>query len=1352
MISAVLIAGLLITPIKLHGANSARAAPGHQVTWDSHSLLIDGKRILLYGGEFHYWRLPSQQQWLDRLEKMKAAGLNAVSIYFDWQYHSWSPGQYDFTGVRDVEKLLEMTDQLGLYVIARVGPYMNAEADAGGLPGWLLTQPLFPRAQTWNGVTAQPQYSPLYSQYSKEWYDQIVPLLARHQVTNGGSVLLLQIENEYNQDQGSPQYMQDLYNYARSDGITVPIFHNDFYFKGDWSNLVNLYAFDSYPYGFSCCHQWWDLHFQGVDTWENTLRNQLKITTPMFVSELQGGSFDGWGGVGYDKVASTLDGDWLTALDQSALAQGTSILNTYMFAGGTSWGYMSEPDVYTSYDYGAPISESGVLRPSYYAAHRLAMFLQTYGPTLAGADADPTGAVSSTPSVVVHTRLDSQSGQAFIFLRHGDAGAPVDTHLTLNIAGHSMVVPQKPGTAITLPGHGAELLTANVQTGPLHLNYSTSAVLTDADTGEGHYLVLFGAEGSAGETDFQAPDAGAIVTHDAGVSVTRAGSELRLNYIHTSQPRMVALRTSAGTLRLLITTPQTASRFWFVNGMLISGPSLVTDSSGRLQLWDEGSQVSVAYGSSTDSPLRVDGQITANPDPTMGEILLGTLRGSSSVSLPALRSWRFAPGSPEIQPGFDDSAWQVADKPSTNPNLSTPSTLPADGYGFHYGFVWYRGHFIASGTESAFTLEARHSYSVYLNGTYLGSGNAPLDDPPHAYATPQTFQIPPGVLLPGRDNVVSVLTESLGHDEGWVAGPAAESPQGLILANFGDAPTAITWRIQGAAGGEHPADPVRGLLNASGLYGERQGWYLPEFDDSAWRPVTVPDDWKSRGFSDAVGWYRTHFTLDLPADTKTPVGLVLPHVSDKAVIWVNGWLMGRYWEQRGPQHEFYLPQGVLNTHGDNVIAIAVWNRGHDGGLTSLPTLAVYNSLQEHTLAVGQPSQPLSTGYWHTRGNRIVDEHGQPIRIAAVNWFGMENTFYVPAGLDVQPLAAIVGRVKSLGFNAIRLPFSNEMVEKNPVVTAHLQANPDLQGLHALDVLDRIIGAAGRVGLKVILDDQRSSAGTQPEPDGLWYTKQYPESAWIRDWQELVRRYLGNSTVVAVDLRNEPHTAAPGPWTLKAYLSQGSTWGPYRGLENPATDWRLAAERGGNAVLAVNPHLLIFVEGLQLYPASGQPNGVDSYWWGGVLTPARKYPVKLDVANQLVYSPHEYGPLKWQMPFFGPHMSYASMKSVWDSHWGFLERGSFPQEAPVVIGEFGTCGNATYCVSDKAPGSQGLWFSLLIEYLRKHPEIGWSFWALNGTNHVGSVTPQYVLRPDWKNVRLPALIHTLRDIEIPPSPQ
>ena len=114
----------------------AAAAP-HAVAWDQYSLMIDGQRIYVWSGEFHPFRLPSPSLWRDVLQKLKASGYNAVSLYFDWGYHSARRGVYDFTGVRDMDQVLALAQEVGLYVIARPGPYINAEADGGGFPGWL---------------------------------------------------------------------------------------------------------------------------------------------------------------------------------------------------------------------------------------------------------------------------------------------------------------------------------------------------------------------------------------------------------------------------------------------------------------------------------------------------------------------------------------------------------------------------------------------------------------------------------------------------------------------------------------------------------------------------------------------------------------------------------------------------------------------------------------------------------------------------------------------------------------------------------------------------------------------------------------------------------------------------------------------------------------------------------------------------------------------------------------------------------------------------------------------------------------------------------------------------------------
>lgn len=377
------------------------------------------------------------------------------------------------------------------------------------------------------------------------------------------------------------------------------------------------------------------------------------------------------------------------------------------------------------------------------------------------------------------------------------------------------------------------------------------------------------------------------------------------------------------------------------------------------------------------------------------------------------------------------------------------------------------------------------------------------------------------------------------------------------------------------------------------------------------------------------------------------------------------------------------------------------------------------------------------GYWHTSGTSILDSTGQIVRIAGVTWYGMESSHWVPAGLDFQPYTTIMDLIKLLGYNTVRLPFSNELVERNPVVRDAVRANPQFQGKRAMEVMDAIAGYAQRIGLKIILDDHRSRAsrpmGINSLDEPLWYTKQFSDAAWVRDWEALARRYRGNDAVVAFDLRNEPHTAPPGPWTVNAYLHQGATWGPYRGVSNPATDWRPAAERAGNAALAVNPHLLMVVEGLQLYPDSSRPGGVVSSWWAGVLTPVKAYPVTFQVAHQLVYSVHEYGPRKFRMPWY-THMTYRSLANAWHGLWSFLlDDPTAPYAAPLLLGEFGTCNDDPQCIDALKPDNQASWLQNLLRFLREHPGVGWGFFALDGTNANNCATDNGILNWKWNAV-------------------
>jgi endoglucanase len=343
------------------------------------------------------------------------------------------------------------------------------------------------------------------------------------------------------------------------------------------------------------------------------------------------------------------------------------------------------------------------------------------------------------------------------------------------------------------------------------------------------------------------------------------------------------------------------------------------------------------------------------------------------------------------------------------------------------------------------------------------------------------------------------------------------------------------------------------------------------------------------------------------------------------------------------------------------------------------------------LACPGAAQAAGTGYFHTSGSRILDSQNQPVRIAGVNWFGFETGNYVVHGLWTRDYRSMLEQIKREGFNTLRLPYSNQMLDAGSMpngIDFSGGKNADLQGLTPIQVMDKLIAYSGSIGLKVILDRHRPDSGSQ---SALWYTDRYSEARWISDWQLLARRYAGNSTVIGADLHNEPHGAA--------------TWGD----GNTATDWRLAAERAGNAILSANPNWLIVVEGIEC--RSGACN-----WWGGNLAQAGAAPVRLSVANRLVYSPHDYPRSVYPQPWFSDPSYPSNLPAHWDRFWGYLQKQG---TAPVLLGEFGT---------KLADDSDRRWLETLVGYLGQN-QMSWTYWSWNpNSGDTGGI-----LNDDWTTV-------------------
>jgi endoglucanase len=354
--------------------------------------------------------------------------------------------------------------------------------------------------------------------------------------------------------------------------------------------------------------------------------------------------------------------------------------------------------------------------------------------------------------------------------------------------------------------------------------------------------------------------------------------------------------------------------------------------------------------------------------------------------------------------------------------------------------------------------------------------------------------------------------------------------------------------------------------------------------------------------------------------------------------------------------------------------------------------------------------PASTSYLHHQGNKLLDSANQQVRLTGVNWFGFETSNLAPHGLWTRDWLGMLMQVKEMGFNCIRLPFCDRMLDPDAQVksistygsdpyrsVANGSINQELVGKTPLEVMDVIIDGCRQLGLKVILDSHSRA------PDGYieektWTGKDVTEEKWIADWVMLAKRYKGNNTVVACDLDNEPHgTTAEG----------GAQWGT--GVADK--DWRLAAQRCGNAILAENPDVLIVVEGVQQV-------GSDTYWWGGNLIGAKNAPVTLSHPEKLVYSAHEYGPEVFQQPWFTASDFPKNMPGIWDKFFGYLFKGN---QAHLLLGEFGILDTAAY------GGSSGVWLDEFLKYMGK--DYSWTFWCLNpNSGDTGGL-----LKYDWVSV-------------------
>ncbi|KAJ5712093.1 hypothetical protein N7488_006249 [Penicillium malachiteum] len=928
------------------------------VEWDHYSFQIDDQRIFVFSGEFHYWRIPVPGLWRDILEKIKAAGFTAFSFYSNWAYHAPNNQTLDFsTGAHDIAPLYELAEEIGLYILVRPGPYINAETTAGGFPLWLTTGDYGSLRN--NDTRYTKAWTPYFTEMSK--------ITSKYQVTNGHNTIGYQIENEYGDQwvsvsEKTPNntaiaYMELLEANARENGITVPLTANDpnmdswswgtDYINGEGN--VDIAGVDSYPSCWTCDLSQCDstngayVAYQVVDYIDYF--SEYSPTLPGFMPEFQGGSYNPWGGPEGGCPEDT-GADFANLFYRWNIGQRVTAMSLYMIFGGTNWGGIATPVTATSYDYSAPISEDRSIGSKYYETKLLALFTRT-AKDLPKTDLIGNGTQYTDNSDVRAYELrnpDTNAGFYATFHTNTSTDTNEAFHLKVDTSVGKLTVPQH-GGVIRLNGHQSKIIVTDFTFGSESLLYSTAEVLTYAMFDKVPTLVLWVPTGESGEFNVKGANTGSTKSCQGCLGVKFIREKGGLTATFTQSYGMSVLEID--DIRVVILDRTYAYTFWapalttnpFVpedESVLVSGPYLVrgaSQSGSKLALTGDIVNTTTlveVFAEEKVKTLTWNGNNVKTTRTAYGS-LKGYVSAPKAIELPALTSWKYKDSLPERFASYDDSgiAWVAADHMTTL-NPRTPTYLPvlyADEYGFHNGIRLWRGYFNGSATGVSLNVQGGTAFgwSAWLNGELLGSFFG--DDTSEQYNLTLSFSNV--TVNTDTPNVLLVVHDDTGHDETT----GALNPRGILDVSLAGSSSGFThWRLAGTAGGESNLDPVRGVYNEDGLHAERVGWHLPGFDASSWDSVKGSD----LTFEGAtVRFFRTTVSLDLPTDHDVSVSFVLgtptgSPLTYRTQLFVNGYQYGRFNPYIGNQVEFPVPLGVLNYNGENTISVAVWAQSEEG--------------------------------------------------------------------------------------------------------------------------------------------------------------------------------------------------------------------------------------------------------------------------------------------------------------------------------------------------------------------------------------------------------------------------------------
>ncbi|KAF2009100.1 glycoside hydrolase family 35 protein [Aaosphaeria arxii CBS 175.79] len=914
------------------------------VQWDHYSVLVNGQRFFFWTGELHQWRIPVPELWEDILQKLKAAGFNGIAIYEHWGWHAPNNETLDFTsGAHNFLPIFDLAKKIGLYVVYRPGPYSNAESNGGGLPGWLTTGEY--------GALRDPD--PRYTAEWSRYWEQVADLVKPHLVTNGGPVIMWQLENEYGHqfldpdlktpNQSAIDYMETLNDYTRGWGIDVPFTANN---PNMWTRA-------------------WSKDYSNVGGEVDMY--DISPTQPSFLMEFQGGAYNPWDGPA-GGCLENMDATWVNLFFRHNIAQKVVAVNVYMAYGGTNWGNIAYPSVGTSYDYSAPVHENRLIGDKYSETKLFGLFMRVARDYAKVNRVGLSTAYSTDPSIFTTELRNPDTNGAFYVVRHDYSPSKEITqfrlHVTTSIG--NQTVPQHGN--ITLNGTESKILVTDFPIGSSgkKLVYSTAEILTISDLHDRQVIVFWAPSGETGE----------LLLKGAKEVEVKSGQDITFQ---TSTPDGLVVAFNVGEtpgvlefdngVQAVIVDRQTAYRFWAPTlesnpfawenqTVIVNGPDLIRDAKIEEDVlylhgdWSIQRDVEIWAPSTVKKVHFNDKEIKV--EETNYNSLAGVLEEAEATiesvqaSLPGLTEWKVADGLPEAALDYDDSRWTDADHMTTSHPVP-PDTYPvlfADEYGYQAGNLLWRGRFDATGTEVPSAVYLRvigglgFGWSAYLNGNFLGAWQGGMKNK----TGDLTLEFRNTTLHKDQENVILVIQDTMGKEQR----EGALDPRGILNATLitaaGSPKNFTSWKIAGNAGGNHLLDPIKGTYNEGGLHAERLGWHLPGFDDSNWE-LGQPSD----GFKGATArFYRTVVPLHLPKGYDISLAFELNHPTRaklRAQLYVNGYQFGRIIPFFGNQIEFPVFPGILDYDGDNTIGLSIWALDEAGGAVDiqLKVLGVHRS-------------------------------------------------------------------------------------------------------------------------------------------------------------------------------------------------------------------------------------------------------------------------------------------------------------------------------------------------------------------------------------------------------------------------